>query len=251
MKFKNNNTAFVSILIPAYNEEKRICTTIEKVNNYFKSKNISYEIIVVDDGSKDNTLMVVKNFLEDSNPKINNNILHFDENRGKGFAIKKGMLSAKGEYVLFIDADCAAPIEEFDKFLNYFDGNNDILIGSRKTRNGLNVVKAPLYRKFFGHGYAKFASIFLGLEITDTTCGFKCFRHTTIEPIFSRQRLHGWSFDAEILFLARKLGFTIKEIPINWEHEEMGSKVNVMRDIFKSGWELIKIRINDLRGFYS
>ena len=242
---------FISILIPAYNEEKRICTTLKKVNDYFKLKKVSYEIIVVDDGSKDNTLKVVKKFFEDSNPEINNKILYLENNCGKGGAIRKGMLSSSGEYVLFIDADCAGPIEEFDKFLTAFDINCDIYIGSRKVVKDGNKVIAPLYRKIFGYGYAMLASIFLALNVTDTTCGFKCFRKHTIHPIFSRQLLNGWSFDAEVIFLARKLGFNIKEISINWVHETRDSKVVVLRDIFKSGWELIKIRVNDLRRLYS
>lgn len=247
----NNETISVNIVIPAYNEEKRICDTLRKVSDYFESKEIPFEIIVVDDGSVDNTLKVVREFFEVSNPKINNKILQLDNNYGKGFAIKKGMLSSSGKYVLFMDADCSAPLEEFDKFLKAFDSNFDIYIGSRKTIKDENEVIVPLYRKIFGYGYAYLANFFLGLKVSDTTCGFKCFRKPTIHPIFSRQLLKGWSFDAEILYLARKLGFSIKEIPINWVHETRDSKVVVLKEIFKSGWELIKIKINSLKGLYS
>jgi len=241
----------ISILIPVYNEEKRILGTLGKLTDYLRNKKFQCEIIIVDDGSKDRTMEIVKEFFDKSIEKLDFKILHFDKNRGKGFAIKNGMLSANGEYILFIDADCAAPMDEFDKFVDYFGSDYDVIIGSRKSRNELNIVEAPFYRKFFGNGYTKLASRFLGLKVTDVTCGFKCFKHNTLEPIFSKQLLYGWSFDSEILFLARKYGFKIKEIPVNWKHEEQGSKVTVFKEIFKSGWELIKIKINDIRGLYS
>lgn len=239
---------FLSVIIPVYNEEVKITDTLRTVWEYFKDKTFSYQIIVVDDGSDDCTLDRVREFFNNSSLE-DYTILNLEQNQGKGYAIREGMLKAQGEYALFFDADLSTPIDEFDKFLELINPEADIIIGSRKMR-GTFAVDAPFYRKILGKGYSLLASFMLNLRVLDVTCGFKCYKRKTIKPIFTKQLIRRWGFDAEDLFLARKLGFKIKEVPLRWSHSK-DSKVRVVRDIIKSVWELLKVRINDLRGRYS
>ena len=240
---------YLSIVIPVYNEAKRIHKTLKGVIDYLKGKSFTYEVLIVNDGSKDNSVEVVEDFFKEG--KFDSfSIIDFKENRGKGFAVKQGMLAAKGEYILFIDADSSAPIEEFDKFMTEFGKVYDIFIGTRKAKGEVRATNIPFHRKYLGLGFSYLARKFLSTEVRDFTCGFKCYQRNTVKPIFSRQVLDGWSFDAEDLFLAQKLGFKIKEIPIRWNHYQEDTKVNALKEVFKSGWELLKIRINDLRGLY-
>lgn len=240
---------YLTIVIPVYNEAKRIEKTLKGVIDYLQNKDFTYEVIIVNDGSKDNTVEVVQNFF--SKGKFNNfSILDFKENRGKGFAVKQGMLAAKGDYILFIDADSSAPIEEFDKFIQEFGKGYDVFIGTRKAKGEIRATNIPLHRAILGLGFSFLARKFLATKVWDFTCGFKCYSRKTVKPIFTRQLINGWSFDAEDLFLANKLGFKIKEIPIRWRHYQEDTKVNAFKEVFKSGWELIKIRINDLKGLY-
>jgi dolichyl-phosphate beta-glucosyltransferase len=240
---------YLSIVIPVYNEGKRIRKTLKGITNYLKSKNFTHEVLIVNDGSKDVTVEAVESFFKEE--KFDSfSILDFKENRGKGFVVKQGMLAAKGEYILFIDADSSAPIEEFDKFMANFDKGYDIFIGTRKAKGGVRATNIPFHRKYLGLGFSFLARKFLSMEVGDFTCGFKCYRRNTVKPIFSKQILDGWSFDAEDLFLAKKLSFKIREIPIHWNHYEEDSKVSPFKEVFKCGLDLLKIRINDLRGLY-
>ncbi|MCX5886462.1 MAG: glycosyltransferase family 2 protein [Proteobacteria bacterium] len=240
---------YLTIIIPVYNEAKKIRKTLKGIIDYLKKKDFPYQVLIVNDGSKDNTVEVVEKFFKEE--KFDNfSILDFKENRGKGFVVKQGMLAAKGEYILFIDADSSAPIEEFDKFRANFDKGYDIFIGTRKAKGEIRATNIPLHRAILGLGFSFLARKFLATKVWDFTCGFKCYQKNAVQPIFSRQVLDGWSFDAEDLFLAQKLGFKVKEIPIRWNHYQEDTKVNALKEVFKSGWELLKIRINDLRGLY-
>ena len=240
---------YLSIVIPVYNEGKRISKTLKGVTSYLRSKKFTHEILIVNDGSKDDTVQMVRGFFA-AEQFDGFSILDFKENRGKGFAVKQGMLSAKGEYILFIDADSSAPIEEFDKFMTEFGKGYDTFIGTRKAKGEVRATNIPFHRKYLGLGFSYLARKFLSTNVWDFTCGFKCYHRNTVKPVFSRQILDGWSFDAEDLFLANKLGFKIKEIPIRWKHYQEDTKVNALKEVFRSGWELIKIRINNLRGLY-
>jgi len=241
------NNPFISIVIPAFNEEKRILPTLELVDNYLSRQDYKSEIIVVDDGSSDNTVDIVKAFIQD-NKSIN--ILLNGKNRGKGFSVKNGILSAKGEYIFFTDADLSTPIEEIEKCLPFLKQENDIVIGSRGLVDSEIVVHQPWYRELMGKTFNVFVSSILMKGITDTQCGFKGFKKETVKPIFDNCLVEGFSFDVEIIYLAKKNGFIIKEIPVKWTNSEL-SKVSPLKHSIQMFVDLIKIKLNDVTGKYS
>lgn len=233
----------ISVVIPAYNESKRIRSTLEKVENFLKKKNWDYEIIVVDDGSKDNTADIVRSF-------INNRIklLKNKKNMGKGFTVKHGVLKAKKDYILFSDADLSTPIEELERF-DKVKHAYDIVIGSRRVKGSKIPVKQPFYRRWPGAIFPFIVSILVLRGIKDTQCGFKMFRREVAHELFPRQTLNGFSFDAEILYLAQKRGYKIKEMPVVWVNA-LDSKLNAMTDSYRMLVELLKIKYQDLKGMY-
>jgi dolichyl-phosphate beta-glucosyltransferase len=172
-------------------------------------------------------------------------ILELATNQGKGAAVKNGMLAAQGEYVFFLDADGSTAIEEIDEFIPTFSPEIDIYMAVRTKKHF-----APFKRVFFGKGYIKLANFLLGLTISDFTCGFKCYRLEAARKVFSRQLLKNWSFDAEDIFIAKKVGCKIKEIPVYWKHVG-GSKVKVLKNIIVCGWDLFLIKYYNLRGKYN
>jgi len=234
----------ISIVIPVYNEEKRINAFLSSIFQYLCNKHFLYEIVVVDDGSTDRTIATIESFLKEKLPGTYT-ILKLPSNKGKGAAIRKGMLEATGEYIFFIDADGSTPIDEIDNFLPHLSADFDIYIARRTIKQ-----KAPLKRKVFGYGYIMLANLFLQLGVSDITCGFKCYARDIAKTIFSKQRLVNWSFDAEDLFIARKYGYRIKEIPVAWAHVA-GSKVKVLQNIIVCGQDLLRIRLYDLKRLYT
>ena len=240
----NTHSIFISIVIPVYNEENRIQSFLSNVIDYVNKKDFLYEIIIVDDGSHDTTTTIVKSLLNEKLPG-KYTILKLPVNLGKGAAIRKGMLESNGEYIFFLDADGSTAINEIDRFIPHFSVDCDIYIATRTIKH-----KAPFKRKFFGYGYIYLANFLLQLGVADITCGFKCYKRECTQKIFSRQKLNNWSFDAEDIFIARKHGFTIKEIPVKWVHIP-GSKVNVLKNVFVCGLDLFRIRYNDIKGVYS
>ncbi len=240
------NKVHLSIVIPAYNEEKRIPGTLRKVLDYLEDKGYCSEIIIVDDGSTDRTCEVSLRMLTDSVPiRIHAN----SSNKGKGSAIRKGMLAAKGEYVLFMDADMSTPIDELDRIMTQFREGYDIVIGSRKMPGVIINVHQPKYREIMGKMFSCLSRIMTVRSVHDFTCGFKCFRRACIKKIFSRHRLNGWGYDTEILFIAHTLGFSIKEISVTWS-DSSDSKVRLWKDVVRSALDLIRIRINSMLGCY-
>ncbi|MDI6704188.1 MAG: glycosyltransferase family 2 protein [bacterium] len=241
-----NNGIFLSIIIPAYNEERRICETLEKVSRFLADKSYKYEIIVVDDGSKDRTCEAVNRFRQKCHGL---RIISNSVNSGKGYSVKNGILNSKGEYVLFSDADLSTPIEEVEKLLYSLRDGCEVAIGSRALPDSDLQVRQPLFRHCMEKLFGCFVRLLVIGGIRDSQCGFKAFTRGTAREIFSRQRISGFSFDAELLFIAKKRGLGIKEVPVIWRNSRE-TKLNIFIDGAKMLIELIKIRINSLRGFY-
>jgi len=238
----------ISVVIPAYNESKRLPETLHAVEDFFNSRNLSREILVVDDGSQDDTFQIAQS-LQDRITGLK--ILCNDQNRGKGFSVRHGMLKAIGELALMMDADQSSPMEELDKLLpSVRDGHSDIAIGSRALKNSEIVVHQPFYREPLGYLYNDLIQFLLLKGIEDTQCGFKLFRREVARDVFSRGKLVGFAFDVEVLFIARKLGYRIAEIPIRWRNDP-DTKIKLLRHGSNMLADLLRIRWNAWKGLYN
>jgi dolichyl-phosphate beta-glucosyltransferase len=227
-----------SIIIPAYNESYRIVKSINKIRKYFKNKGIKYEIVVVNDGSKDNTLRI----LNDLSKKYKQlRVLGGNINRGKGYAVKTGVLNSSGEYILFTDADLSTPIEELDNLFKYIKNGYDIVIGSRIIDPSKIKIKQPLYRRLPGNVFPILVNFIISRDIGDTQCGFKLFKRDVAKDIFKKQKISGFCFDVETLYLAKKGGYKVKEVAVTWTNFR-DSKVNPLIDSIKMFIDLMKIR---------
>jgi dolichyl-phosphate beta-glucosyltransferase len=235
----------ISVIIPTYNEEKIIEKSLVKVVSYLKKKFTNYEIIVVDDSS-DRTAKKVTS-LAQKNKKIK--LLRNKRKEGKGYSVKKGILHAKHPLILFLDADLSTPIEELSKFMPLLK-RYDIIIASRNLEDSNIKIKQPFYRVALGRSFSILVNLLILLDIKDTQCGFKLFKNEVAKHIFNLQTLNGFSFDAEILYLAKKNKYKIKEIPVTWINAD-DSKVSSIRDPIKMLLSLLKIRLNNLRGLYN
>jgi len=235
-----------SIVIPAYNESTRLGVTLEKVLTYVHAQGWEAEVIVVNDGSRDNTSDIVRAYAA-KDPALR--LVENPGNRGKGFSVRMGMLSARGRIVLFSDADLSSPIEEAPKLLQALAGGADIAIGSRWLRAETQTQRQPLYRQVFGRVFNLLLRLTLGLQFKDTQCGFKAFKRPAVQAIFPLQKIERWGFDPEILFLARKFGFKVQEVPVAWGHSG-GTRINPLIDGSRMFLEMLHIRWNDLTGKY-
>ncbi len=235
----------VAVIVPAYNEENRIEVTIRAIDSYFQSKKISRQIIVIDDGSSDNTIQVVNTL---KNIVGNLEIISYNDNRGKGYAVKTGMMNCCSEYMLFTDADNSTPIEDFDKFLPFLS-KHEVLIGSRYLRDSNIRIKQPKYRIFIGRLGNKLIQLILLDGINDTQCGFKVFQHAAAIEIFKRMKVNRFGFDIEVLSIARLLKYSIKEIPVNWCNSP-DSRVRPIKDAIRTFKELVYIKLNLWGGRY-
>jgi dolichyl-phosphate beta-glucosyltransferase len=236
----------ISVVIPAYNEEKRLENSLKHIITYLKNNFNEYEIIVIDDCSADNTGKIASKY---TNKNIK--ILRNETNRGKGYSVKRGILNAKYSQVLFSDSDLATPIETLEDFVGYMTDNDfDIVIASRNLKNSNIKNKQPLYRQIMGKIFPKIVSLILLKGFKDTQCGFKLFKTHIAKKIIQMQTIEGFSFDVEILFIANKIGCRIKEAPVVWIDKE-GSTVRTFKDGFKMLIDLLKIRCNDILGKYS
>ena len=237
----------LSIIIPAYNERTRLPATIRRVEDYLHENAWTFhEVIVVDDGSTDGTSECADEFAK-ANPHVR--VLRNPGNRGKGYSVRHGMLDAKGEWRLFTDADLSTPIEELEKLWSAVaQGKDEIAIGSRALDRSLIGVHQPGMRETFGRIFNGVMRAATGLPIADTQCGFKLFRADVAEEVFSRQTQERFGFDAEVLYIAFKRGYSIAEIPVRWNHVE-GSKVSMLTGLHAFG-ELAQIRWNSLKGDY-
>jgi glycosyltransferase involved in cell wall biosynthesis len=236
-----------SIIIPAYNESARIGATLERVLAHIAARGWDAEVIVVNDGSRDNTVETVRRFLE-ANPKLR--LVENPGNRGKGYSVRNGMLLARGEVLLFTDADLSSPIEEADKLFDAIQGGADLAIGSRWMQSELQTQRQPLYRQFFGRIFNLLLRLTLGLKFKDTQCGFKAFTRESARAIFPLQRIERWGFDPELLYLATRFGFRVAEVPVAWAHSE-GTRISPLRDGLRMFGEMVKIRWNALTGKYA
>ena len=206
---------FLSIVIPAFNESARIEATLRRIQAYTRLQPYATEIIVSDDGSTDRTPDLVAAC---STPEAPVTLLREGPNRGKGHAVRRGMLAARGSLVLFSDADLSAPIEEVEKLLPGFDLGYDVVIGSRSIAGAQVLSHQPRYREIMGRVFNRLVRSLTVRGIIDTQCGFKCFRRAIIADVFPRQTLDGFCFDVEILFIAERLGYRIREVPVRWAH---------------------------------
>ncbi len=240
----SNEEIYLSVIIPAYNEQERIADSLYKVKDYLSKQNYRSEIIVVDDGSSDWTTEVVKTidiYGKEIKEQDVSTIMENVKNVGKGFSVARGMLKAKGKFILFTDADLSTPIEEVEKLLPYLEEGYDVVIGSRRLSES-EVEKKPFYRRIMSGLFSLVVNLFAVKGIKDTQCGFKAFRKEPGQRIAMLQKLYGFSFDVEQLYLARKLGYKIKEVPVKWKHAE-GSKVSPIKDAIKMFFDVMKIRI--------
>ncbi len=240
------NDIFLSIVIPAYNEEKRIGSSLVKIMDYMEQKKVAYELVIADDGSRDNTENVARSVV---GSRAALQYLRAETNKGKGNAVKRGMLAAKGAFSLLTDADLSTPIDELDKFVPIMAKPDSVIIGNRKTK-GANVRKhQDLIRENMGKVFTMLTNVILCMWQSDFTCGFKVFGHSARERIFKAAIIDRWGYDAELLFLARRYGYTIKEVPVVWDNSE-ATKVNLLLDTLRTFKELFEIRMNGLRGKY-
>jgi len=237
----------LSIVIPAYNEESRLPATLERIAAYLKTSGREAEVLVVDDGSKDRTAAVAESF-RDRIPSLR--VVPNGINRGKGFSVRHGVQEARGQFVLFSDADLSAPIEEADKLIEALKTNNcDVAIGSRAVDRSLIFVHESPFREFAGIIFNKIVRLILWLPFVDTQCGFKAFRRERCGIIFDQQTIERFGFDPELLYLARHHGLRAVEIPVRWGHSP-ATKVSMLRDSLQMFLDVFVIRWNALLGRY-
>lgn len=236
-----------SIVIPAYNESQRIAASLDKVLAYISQQHWVAEVLVVNDGSRDNTAEIVREYVK-NHPVVR--LIENPGNRGKGYSVRNGMLQAQGDLLLFSDADLSSPIYEAEKLFIEIRKGADMAIGSRWLQRELQTERQPLYRQLFGRIFNVLLRMLLGVKFKDTQCGFKAFNRKAAQELFSRQRIERWSFDPELIFLSGKLGLKVVEVPVEWAHDDR-SKINPVVDGMKMFAELVKIRWADLTGKYN
>ena len=234
----------LSIIIPAHNEERRLPQTLEQVLVFLKEQTYTSEVLIVENGSSDRTFEIAQEFAS-KHPDLR--VLR-ESRSGKGLAVRRGMLEARGEYRFMCDADLSMSIDQVNTFLPPLSGDVDIAIASREAPGAVRDGE-PSYRHIGGRviNFAIRMLILPGLQ--DTQCGFKCFRAGAAEQVFTRQTLSGWSFDIELLYIARRLGLTIRELPIHWRFGA-GTKLRAVGDALRMLRDIIKIHLNALRGVY-
>jgi len=236
-----------SIIVPAYNEGARLGATLDRVLDHIADRHWDAEVIVVNDGSKDNTAELVRS-RADANPTVR--LIENPGNRGKGYSVRNGMLNANGEILLFTDADLSSPIEEASKLFTAIDGGADLAIGSRWVQPNLQAQRQSLLRQFYGRIFNLALRILLGLKFKDTQCGFKAFTRSSAHMLFPKQTIERWGFDAELLYLAHRCGLNVKEVAVVWSHSE-GTRISPLRDGIRMFKEVLEIRWNALTGKYS
>lgn len=234
----------LAVIVPAYDEEDRIGPTLERLNEYFSTQTYTWKVVVVSDGSKDRTAAIVSEFAA-AHPGFE--LIDSQPNHGKGFVVRKGMTEVEAEWLLFSDADLAAPIEEIEKLFPAVEKGAPIAIGSRPLKESNLEIRQPWYREMAGRAFNLMVQIMAVPGIKDTQCGFKLYRQDVSRDVFGRCKLDGFGFDFESLMIARDLGHEIAEVPIRWSHQE-GSKVNMLRDGIRMLGELVMLRLAGKKG---
>ncbi len=243
------NNPFLSVVVPAFNEESRLEGSLDRILEYLKSRQFTYEVLVIDDGSTDRTFSIASKYAfeaEGSRLSVHRN----ESNKGKGYSVRRGMLESRGRFALLTDTDLSAPIEELEKLEErVFSDECDIAFGSRDVKGSQVVVHQPWLRENAGKAFNWVVRLLTALPYKDTQCGFKLFKMDSCRDIFRKQRIERYAFDVEILFVARKWGLVAAEIPIVWRHSE-DSKVRLFPDAPLTGLDLIRIHLYNLLGFY-
>lgn len=232
------DSPFLSVVIPAYNEQNRIAATLEKIIKYLQTCGFSSEIIVVNDGSSDKTREIIESFYDKPIPL---KLIHFSSNHGKGWAVKSGVQASTGQFILFTDADLSTPIAEVRKLLNFIERGYDVAIGSRALQESVLLVRQPWWRQGMGKIFNHMIQLFVLKGIKDTQCGFKCFKNDVAKKLFSLSSLTGFAFDVEILFLASQMKYKIIEVSVTWENNPE-SKVNPLIDSCRMMGDLLKLK---------
>jgi glycosyltransferase involved in cell wall biosynthesis len=236
----------VSIVIPGFNEAARIEDTLSRVLSCIETQGWNAEVLVVDDGSIDETPQIVQRWML-KHSRLN--MVSNSGNRGKGYSVRNGCLQARGEIIIFTDADLSSPMEEAALLMAALSAGADVAIGSRWLNKQKQTIHQPLYRRFFGRCFNKVTRLVIGLPFKDTQCGFKAFKRDAAQTIFRLQTIERWGFDPEILFIAQKLKYSIVEVPVTWGHDER-SRISYLKDGIKMLEEMAQIRANSLRGRY-
>jgi dolichyl-phosphate beta-glucosyltransferase len=234
---------YLSIVVPAYNEAKVLKVNLGKIIKYLKGKRYSWEVVVVDDGSRDNTFKIALSLT-----KYGVKAFKLSQNQGKGGALKEGFDKANGEYVIFMDADLSVPLKNIDTFLAELKESN-VVIGSRRLRGSTIVVHQPFLRESLGRVFTLLTKTVTSTNLADFTCGFKGFQKSAGKQIFSHSLIKRWSYDAEIMFLAHKYGYVIEQVPVEW-FNRIDSRVRLSDAVITSFLDLLKIRVYDLLGRY-
>ena len=236
---------FLSIVIPAYNEEVRIIPTIGAIASHVSDLGFPWELIIADDGSKDSTVQLVEDL-----GFANLHVLKAPQNGGKGNAVQRGMLAARGRYVLFSDADNSTPIEEVNKFIETMQNENlDVAVGSRAAE-GAGEANKSLFRHILSGGLRLIVRYLLRIKVRDTQCGFKMYTNEAAHRLHTAQTIMGFSFDLEVLYLAFKVNYNVKEIPVQWV-DAPGSKVDTRKEVQRFVRDIVKIKMNDFKGIYN
>lgn len=236
-----------SIVIPAFNESARIPATLEAVIACIRANDWDAEVIVVNDGSTDSTAQLVRDIARTA-PELR--MIENPGNRGKGYSVRNGVLRSLGDIVMFTDSDLSAPIEEAERLFAAIAAGADMAIGSRWLQSSRQIHRQPFYRQFFGRCFNAVCRMVMRLPFADTQCGFKAFTRTAAQTVFQLQTIERWGFDPEILFIALKRGFTVKEVSVSWAHDER-SRISYLRDGLQMLKELAIVRRNALTGHYN
>lgn len=235
---------YISLVIPVYNEVKRLPLGLKSTLEYFKKQKYSWEIVLVDDGSTDRTSKLIQQTLRGQPYQL----IRHSQNRGKGAAVRSGMLVAHGKYVVFSDIDMSTPLIELPKLLRALK-THDLAIGVRRHPDSVVSVHQPKLREFLGHIFTKITNLLVTPGIYDATCGFKAYRAEVARKLYSLSRIGRWAFDAEILFIAKKKHYSIAQIPVVWSNNS-ATKVHVLNDGIRAFIDVVKIRVMDLRSTY-